>query len=279
MGFGTNRTTLLACTVAALLVLAGCNAGPMGDGSSAAYTDSGAALNGTTLRHDHVERLSAAGSFTTTVALQLDSGDGPARFSQTTAVNRTGDRALQTSRVTAGGSVGHLESATYTADGVTYERLAFGTGDSATVRYRRGAGDATGDPRPVNVSGATSADLVRQVAERINWTQTGVVERNGTTLTRYAASGRENFTDFRRGADLQPLDGLNESAAGASLDDVNATLLVTPDGLVREFHFAFSGTRDGTPVTLQFTVRITDVGSTDAAPPDWLGEARAQTGN
>lgn len=279
MGLGTYRNAVVACAVAALVVLAGCNAGPGGGGESAAYTTSGEELNGTKLQSDHVGQLESAGSFTTVVDLRLESGDRDARFEQTTAVNRTGDRARQSSRISAGGTVGELRSDSYTDGNVTYERLAFGTGDSATVRYRRGGTDdgSLGGVQPVNLSSATNANLAKEVAESINWTQTGVVDRDGETLTRYEATGRENFTDFRDDTDLGSLEGLGANASEATIDSVNATLLVSPDGLVREFRFRLTGTTDGKSIVMQFAVRTTDVGATDATPPDWLDEARAQT--
>lgn len=271
---------MLVCTVAALVVLAGCNVGPVGGESSAAYTTGGEELNGTELQRDHVEQLESAGSFTTVVDLRVESGDRDARFNQTTAVNLTGDRAHQSSHISAGGAVGELRTDSYTDGDVTFERLAFGSGDSATVRYRRGTADdaAVGGVTPVNATSAMNANLAKEVAENVNWTQTGVVDRDGETVTRYVATGRENFSDFRNETDLGSLEGLDTNATDATVASVNATLLVSSDGLVRELRFAFAGTTDGNSTTLRFTIRTTDVGTTDAAPPDWLDEAKTRTG-
>lgn len=271
MGFGTNRNAVVVCI--ALVVLAGCSGGSLDDGASAAYTTSGEELNGTQLGQDHVERLESAGSFTAVIELHVESGGTDARFDQATAVNLTADRARERGRISANGSVGDVATDRYTDGDDTLERLTIGSGDDATVRYRQGDGVT-----PVNATSAMRADLATEAAESINWTQTGVVERNGTTLTRYVATGRENFTNFR-GTDLGTLDQLDTNATDATTDSMNATLLVSSNGLVREFRFSFAGTADGEPAALQFTVRTTDVGTTDAAPPDWLDEAKAQTGS
>lgn len=280
MGHKENRNTVLVLAVAVLAVLAGCNGGQLGGGSDAAYTSSGEGLNGTELRADHVEQLESAGSFTSVLDLRVESGDGDARFNQTTAVNQTRDRAYQSRHISAGGAIGTLKTESYTEGDVTFERLVLGSGDNATVRYRHGSGDdvSAGAVRPVNVTNAMNARLVGQAAANINWTQTGIVDREGETVTRYEATGRKNFSDFRNATDLGTLEGLDANATDSTVDSVNATLYVGPDGLVHEFHFSFAGTSEDERTALEFTVRTTKVGLTNVDPPAWLDEARAETG-
>lgn len=280
---GPRRRYRIAVVTAAILVaLAGCSTVLPGmGGESAAYTASGEELNGTTLQDDHVGALQSAGSFTTRTTLDVASANGSARIAATTLVDLEGDRALRTSRITTdiqGG--GELRTDTYTANDESYSRLRLGSGEETTDQYQHATapyrdGGAFGTTA-VNRTAAMNGALARNVGDSIDWTQTGTVERNGTTLTRYEASGTENFTEFRNGTDLGQTGG-SLTNLDANVSDLSAVLFVDGEGLIYEFRFDLTGTSGGEEVTLSFVVKTSDVGETSVEAPDWLETARERT--
>lgn len=286
---GSRATTTLAVVLLAVLVaLAGCNVldgtgtdvpAPETDEDSAAYTDSGAALNGSTLRADHVGQLEGAESFTTATDLVIESGNRTVRLNQTTLVDLATDRARQTSVLSSSQRNGSIQAQTYTRPNVTYQRFVVDGGAQETVTYRRASPpyDATGSVEPVNTTRAKNPDLAKSVVDSIEWTQTGVEGTGERAVTRYVATGRENFTEFRNGSNVSSVQGVNLSAFGEDVSEMRAVLRVDGDGVVREFRFRVAGTSDGRDVALSFIVRTTEVGTTTVTEPDWLDEAKNRT--
>lgn len=86
----------------------------------------------------------------------------------------------------------------------------------------------------------------------------GTVTRNGTTLTRYEATGPGYYAEQTVG---------NQTVASFS-----ATVLVDEDGLVRYFREEIVYERDGNRMTDVRTVRYVDVNATDVSRPHWLDE-------
>lgn len=272
----------LALGVALLVVFAGCSSVLPGlGGESAAYTTSGEDLNGTTLSQDHVSGLDSAESFTSRTVLDVSATNGSARIESTVMVDLAEERALQNSVISAdivGG--GQLRTATLTTPDETYRRIEFGSDGQTTVQYQHATApyQETGmlGAQPVNVTQAKNAKLAKRLGDAIDWTQTGTVERNGTTLTRYEARGAENFTEFRNRTDLGPT-GANLSNVDANVSEISAVLFVDRTGLIYEFRFELTGTAQGQDVTLSFAVTTTNVGTTNVEDPDWLDEARQET--
>lgn len=275
---GRYRVAIIATTL--LVILAGCSTVLPGS-ESAAYTTSGDDLNGSTLSQDHVSQLEEAGSYTTLMTLDVESVNQSASIESTTRVDLDPERALRTSIITAdlfGGA--ELRTDTFTANDETYRRLEFDQGDQPSVQYSHATAPYQDQGElgttPVNFTETMNARLARSAGDSIQWTQTGTVERNGTTLTRYEASGQESFADFRNQTVIGPSDG-NLTDLNASVSEISAVMFVNRNGLVREFSFELNGTRDGGPVSLSFAVEIVDVSATTVEDPDWLEEARQQT--
>lgn len=277
-GRGRYRLVLVASML--IVVLAGCNAGLPGS-DSAAYTTSGADVNGSQLSDDHTTQLETAGDYTISTRLHVEAANRSARITSTTVVDRAADRAARTSTITANlvGS-GELRTATYTAGDETYRRLEFGSEDRTTVQYSHATAPYEGRgliaTSPVNVTETLNARLARNAGDGITWTQTGTVERNGTTLTRYEASGRENFTDFRNRSAFGPA-GTNLTDFDASVSELSAVMFVDRNGVIHEFRFELAGSSGGESVSLTFVVRTTDIGSTVVEEPEWLDEAKSQS--
>jgi hypothetical protein len=288
---GLRSTSTAAVVLVVLVALSGCNAltgggtvtptfASAGDEESAAYTDTGEALNGSTLRADHVGQLESAEAFTTTTDLRIRSGNRTARLNQTTRVDLGAERGRQVSQLSSPQRNGSIRTDAYTLPNVTYQRFVIASGERETVSYRRTSPpyNGTSSVQPVNVTTAKNRELAESVVDSIEWTQTGVEGTDGTAVTRYVATGRENFTEFRNGSDISSVQGVNLSAFGQNVSEIRATMRVDENGVVREFRFRVAGTSQGRDVALTFTVRTTEVGSTTVSEPDWLGEAKNRTG-
>lgn len=116
-----------------------------------------------------------------------------------------------------------------------------------------------------NVSEETSQNvsIARIVSEfRGLWftpyEKVGTVTRNGTTFTKYEATGPGYYANGTVG---------NETIASFS-----ATVLVGEDGLVRYFQEEIVYERDGNRMVDVRTVRYVDVNVTDVSRPNWLDE-------
>lgn len=275
-----RRYRVAIVATALLLTLAGCNSVLPG-GESAAYTASGEDLNGTQLSEDHTSQLESAGSYTVDSHLTIESANQSAQIDSSTMVDLAADRASRTSSITAnllGG--GELRTDTYTAGEETYRRLEFTSQGETQVQYTHASAPYENEgllaTTPVNVTETLNARLARNAGDGITWTQTGTVERNGTTLTRYEATGHANFTDFRNESALGPT-GTNLTDLDASVSDVSAVMFVDRTGVIHEFRFELRGTTAGESVSLSFVVRTSDIGSTTVAEPSWLDEAKSET--
>ena len=88
--------------------------------------------------------------------------------------------------------------------------------------------------------------------------EAGTVTRNGTTLTKYEATGPGYYAEGATG---------NRTVASFS-----GTVLIDEDGLVRYFHREIVYERDGVRTTSMTTVQYVDVNATEVERPDWLDE-------
>jgi hypothetical protein len=86
----------------------------------------------------------------------------------------------------------------------------------------------------------------------------GTVERNGTTLTKYEATG----------------PGYYAVQEDLTVESFDSTLLVDASGLVRYFHHEVTYRRDGENIYTETTLRYVSVGTTDVTMPEWLDEVR-----
>lgn len=270
-----RRTAAAVCCVA-IVTLAGCSfglGGGGGGGNPAAYTQSADELNASTLQADHTGTLDA-NSFTLQEALLVDSPNRSASLNRTVAVD--GERRHARSVLASRTSGGSLETQRFTNETVTYQLFSITTPNRSSTQYRRATPPYAGGTvvRPVNESAARKHRFVRLLVETVNWTQTGVVERDGEQLTRYVATGEENVTDFREEADISPTAAANLSQLQTQLSDIRLELYLTKDGVVREFRVDLSGTANGRQISVTYLLRTTDVGSTTVEPPDWLDEAK-----
>lgn len=94
--------------------------------------------------------------------------------------------------------------------------------------------------------------------------EVGTVTRNGTTMTKYEATGPGYYASGALGDD-------------ASVESYTSTVLVDEDGLVRLFHHEVAVERGGETVMEEVTVRYDEVGTTTVVEPDWVENAYNQT--
>jgi hypothetical protein len=262
MSVPRTRIALLA----AVVLLAGC----AGAGAQP-YTETGEALNGTELRQSHTENLESAGSFTSSFNASYAAGEGRTTINLTTRVDGEADRALQQTRLNASGSAvsGVLETATYTDGDTTYRQRTLDTDGGTTSSYDSGSAPYDGSVQPVNTTAARFADALGDI-DRVNWTQSGVEQYDGTAVTRYEAEGLEAFLNASAvavpGADTPTEE---PSVGSGEVIEARATMLVTGDGTVRLLEVAFVAEAGGDRTTVSYRISVDDVGSTTVEEPAW----------
>lgn len=268
-----------------LVALAGCLGGlAPGSGSSgspsspsppaAAWAD-GDGVNATALAHQHYDRVRAAGSFTMnhteTVRVAGDArpdGPTPDGYHPPSTVRRQVDLDAGRYRdrfVTAG----DRRSAHFVTPDVTARRRAPCPDCEYEYSFQRRPETDTTSKRIDRYRTAAAVErldrTLRGVTIGFEYTYAGTVERDGETLHRYRA---ERTLDTAPPPFADPPRG-------------TATLLVTADGVVRQFTLEYAGsapvTVDGdrrtVEVTQTFVLRFTAVGETTVERPGWVDRA------
>lgn len=104
--------------------------------------------------------------------------------------------------------------------------------------------------------GQTNARLVQSLIQFGNYSATGVVERDGTTLIRY------EMTEYNASSDgsFEP-----ENASG--------TILVSEAGVVHEMEVSAEGTSEGSEVSIDLQFEVTETGEVSVEMPAWAEDA------
>lgn len=283
----TTGGALGPLAVIAMVALAGCSAGAGPLTGPDPYTETGDDLDADALSASHAAALHDAGSYRSATNLTVTSGTA-ADAAPAVAVERTArvdaddDRALATSRLDSGALDGDgLRVVTYTENDTTAREVVIDAEDTSVTRYdaaRAPYDDGLLAVSPVDDDARTEADLVAAGTESVDWTQAGVERHEGDWVTRYEASGPDNVSDVEAvvAAALTEADrertGLDPG--GYEVTAANATILVSPDGVVRQFSLTVVATTDdGDAVTVTVTLTTDGLGATDVQRPDWYGEA------
>ncbi|MFC6732783.1 hypothetical protein [Haladaptatus sp. DYSN1] len=275
-----SRSAYLSVLLGLLMVLGGCSGGIIdgqttggnGDTTTATttqlgdpYTASGDELDAATLVADHETALTDAGSFTNQLNITLETTDGNLDLWTTTRADLTAEQALRTNRLVFEEFV--IETAVYTTGNRSFERNYFLSNDSEVTEYGQGSDpyDDPEGPDPVNVSEAMQLEIVRDTVDGATWTQQGVEEFGGVSVTRYEARGVESFRDLQE--DVDP-------STNQTFTNAEAVLLVDEDGIVRYLEIVFEVEDDDGQGRIFVTSTITGVGETTVAEPDWTDRAR-----
>lgn len=281
------RTTAIPVAMALLMVLAGCAsvAAELPFTAPEPYTETGAELHGTDLRADHLAELDDAESFSSRSSLVLDGEEQTFAVNRSAAVDGASNQSMSTTRYNSDAVEGDgLVVTSYTNGSVTYRQVEIDAGQQTITRY-----DAASEPydagllgvEPVNSSRAAHADLVATVADDVNWTMVGVERDEGDWVTRYEASGPENFSAIGSTAVAEGgSTAIDRTTLPETLDldirSINATLLVSPAGVVRLFEVHATGNAAGHPVELTLTLTADGLGSSNVEAPSWIDEARTK---
>lgn len=277
----TPRGAIGPLAIVLLVTLSGCSAAGAPFVSPQPYTDSGADLDGEALRASHTNTLYEAGSFGTTTNLTLRTDDGTVTVDRTAAVDVDENRAVRRSRLY--GDAPDAEGVTvasYTDGNTTARRIVVASDDTDVRRYdaaRAPYDDGLLAVSPVDETRQANGDLVETAVEEVDWVQRGVERHDGGWVTRYEATGSGNVSDLGAIAAAAVIDA-ERARTGLSPDDVDATsveatLLVSPDGVVRQLSLVVETADGGETTTLSLTVSTDGVGSTDVQQPAWYDEA------
>lgn len=283
-----RRTALLAISVVAMVGLAGCAGTGLGlpIGAPAPYTETGAALDGADLRANHLGALEAAGSYRSSFAMTIDGTDTAVLLNRSAAVDLAERESATTVRLEADTIEGDgLSVATYSTGNVTYRRIVADVGQQTVTRYdaaRKPYSDAPLAVEPADPEAVAHATLIGPLVDDVNWTQRGVERYDGGWVTRYEAAGAENVSRLRGAAvDAGRVESADADVFGASrglqVTDSNATLLVSPDGVVRYYHVHIDAAIGGQPVEMTLEGSTAGLGSTSVDGPDWLESAKDRT--
>lgn len=276
------RGALASLALAAVVALAGCVVAGVPIGAPAPYTESGADLDGDALAGDHTSSLHDAGSFRSSTNVSVDADGHAVDVDRSAAVDGDADRARARTTLDSAAVEGDgLTVTSYTGNETTARRVVV-DGDDTRATHLDAAREPYDDGllavSAVDADEQTEADLVHAATEEVDWTQRGVEQYDGDWATRYEASGPENVSDLG----LVLAAALTESdleRTGYTTEDVdataaNATLLVSPDGVVRYLSLTVVGTTDdGEAVQVTVQLTVDDVGSTNVERPPWYDDA------
>lgn len=292
------RVALVLLTVA-LVALAGCNTGGGGSDTTTAPqstpapettdmpgettdtpdgtpdqtptetpTDDPDGVSTESLTADHYDQIQSAGTFTSNVSVYFESVENgntsTLSLVQLSQLNLDDQVGLQdvTSTITSPSFNTSSSGTTYTTGSETFVRVTSIGSNQSQYRYGQEPYNAT-DPVPINFSVAGGENLFE--SQETFWQDRGTTTFEGESVQRYTADGVNSMPNLS--------DALG--ASFSQIDNVNATLLVTDDGLIRHMNIHIEGqTEEGVTSSMIVTFTISDVGTTTVPTPDWLDEAR-----
>lgn len=129
---------------------------------------------------------------------------------------------------------------------------------SSLYTYEEGEVYGDGVARAPDALGAVSSGVVSEHVRAVDYDYRGTVERDGETLYEFAS------TDGNWSAD--------ETRPGPFVQNVSATLLVSEQGVIREFDATVEHVTDNETVTTRTTYSVTGVGETTTTEPAWIAE-------
>lgn len=253
-GIAATRHLAVVALVCLLVVAAGGTQPPRFDESTDVepYTTSGGALDGETLSEDHRSAVEAAGTYTVEEQVEIQSAERSRRYATRVEVDLENGEAYSV-RETA--VVGNRTTYRYTNDNTTYRKQVVGN-DEETASY---ATSESADVAPVNATPRVAPGLI----DGLEWRQAGTEARDGVNVTRYEATGVANLTAV-----------VGPNATAESVTDVNATMFVDADGIVRQYELTYTVEGDGRTMTVTYSFSTTAVGLTMVEEPDWIDEAK-----
>ncbi|QSG06203.1 DUF7537 family lipoprotein [Halapricum desulfuricans] len=148
----------------------------------------------------------------------------------------------------------------YTAGNETFLRQNSSQIEEPQYAYDSEPYNESTPPTPVSFTGVGWGQLYESWSPSLQ--SQGETDFQGETVEQYRAEGEESL----------PYLSENVGASLGSLDEINATVLVTEDGLVTYTAIQVSGTGpNGGDVTSTYEFTVTDLNETTVEEPDWTG--------
>lgn len=252
-----NRRSVLQSASAGLVAgLAGCTDW-LGDDERdadgekpAPYTEDGNALGESALRSDHEASLRSDGSFAATQTLSVNGSEKNFTSTSNYRIDLDGGAFLRRSE----SSLQDAVATAYTDATGTYTRWNPDDGEAT---------HSSGDPAdPVDPVEAMGRNFI--IVDGVAFEQLGVEEHDGLWVTRYEASGADAVETAAHG---------EAEYDSEEVTAFEATLLVTPDGVVvsNEFSITFNG--EGGETHIEYAHSVEDLGAVSVEEPSWLAQA------
>lgn len=201
----------------------------------------------------HRAALSASGSYTLTLILNTTKR----QFFLVRHINLVNKRAYTT-----------LNATLRSGFGVSIARY-----QNATTRYTKTSLPLSNKSRytvtqqPFAFNGSNKSAGRATLLSNVSFGGAEQVTHNGTTLLRYESTELQNAKPF-----------LPLLATNATVNEFNATILVTKEGIIRSLSYSITyTTASGKQKTTAITARLSRIGTTSVEEPAWLDEAKAQT--
>ncbi|MCU4716493.1 DUF7537 family lipoprotein [Halapricum hydrolyticum] len=222
------------------------------------------------LAANHAERIDAASSLTASqqvLVRQTTGGNTSVSDTQMVSYYDLADRVgLQTATksVTAPQYATKQRTDKYTAGDETFLRANSSTSQQAEYYYDQQPYNYSAPPTPVNFTSAGWTGLYENMNASLQ--EQGTTEFGNETVTRYTASGQASLPVLSAGA----------GSSFSELDQINATVLVTDDGLVTSTTVRASGTSvRGTDLAIAYQYTVTDLNETTVTEPAWTENVNA----
>lgn len=258
----SRRNVAISIVFVALVAVAGCTSGPIGDPSG---TDSAtsktlddlslppgasdeAIENGSALAAAHTTVLSEKG-----YAVELSASYSPERVpgNSTYVVRRNAETGELYMRIVQESGDNEQGLFVYANETATYQKRG---ADSPSYEVDR---DTTSDEQATN-------NIVRIVENFVpmgNWTDPSVVSVDGQTLIEYDLAGISSDAEF-----IQP----------KAVTNASGSLLVDQQGVIHRVTLHLTQERDGTTTEAHFEYRVTKLGDVAVEKPDWVNTAAAE---
>jgi len=218
----------------------------------------------------HSRALRNAGSFTVDQDLSY-ANDTTSFLSSdiTSELDLDAERGYQNGSFGFGGFAS--VQSTYTDGDRTWQRQNSSFGG---VQYSAGTAPyGPSEPTPVNFT-SVIGEAVNTTTGNVTFSRTGTTTVDGVDATVYEADGDQLIEEL----------GFNASGgsffSNATVEGASATVGVDGDGIIRltTFEVVLDSEQAG-EVIISFEQRVSDVGATSVEEPDWLDEAKEQTGD
>lgn len=207
---------------------------------------------------DHVDAIESAGSYTTQASTIIHNGSVTRYSNETHVIERDGPVlvVVNTTIVTPDDVTDHPVTVRFTEGVTTYEQQVTWANNETEIEYRKGSHPYTAtEPKPVDRTAAAKLDnRALMVIDTATWQRTDTGEIEGVEATQYDAS-------------IPTLDV-------GGFEDIDATLILDDNGVVRYVSYHFVLDADGERTEYRHEAAYLAVGNTSLERPGWVDRIR-----